>query len=44
MAVAGGYKLLDGLFQSLNTRSAGFAVVPVSGLAPAMLFLYVGMM
>lgn len=42
--LSGGYKFLDGLFQSLNTRSSGFIVVPLSGLSPAMLVLYIGMM
>lgn len=39
-----GTKLMDGIFQSLNTRSAGMNVVSLRDLSPPMLVLYVGMM
>lgn len=39
-----GVKLMDGLFQSLNTRSGGMNVLPLSSLSPALLVLYTAMM
>ena len=38
------YQALNGLFQSISTRSAGFVVVVLSQLSPAMLVLYTGLM
>lgn len=35
---------MDGIFQSISTRNAGFTVVAISLLSYAMLFLYLGMM
>ncbi len=39
-----GYRLLDGLFQSLAVRSSGFAVVPIGSLAIGLQALYIMMM
>jgi Trk-type K+ transport system membrane component len=39
-----GYRLLDGLFQSLAVRSSGFAVVPIGSLAVGVQALYIMMM
>jgi Trk-type K+ transport system membrane component len=39
-----GVKLMDGLFQSLNTRSAGMNVLQLSSLSPPLLVLYTAMM
>ncbi len=44
-----GYRVLDGLFQAISTRTAGFAVVDLSKLHPAiqvsyMLMMYVSVM
>jgi len=39
-----GFRLLDGLFQSLAVRSSGFAVIPIGSLAVGVQALYVMMM
>lgn len=39
-----GYRLLDGLFQSLAVRSSGFAVVPIGSLAVGLQASYIVMM
>ena len=39
-----GVKLMDGLFQSLNTRSAGMNIWQLSSLSPPLLLLYTAMM
>lgn len=39
-----GVKLMDGLFQSLNTRSAGMNVFALYSLSPPLLVLYTSMM
>jgi Trk-type K+ transport system membrane component len=38
------YRVLDGLFQAFAVRCGGFYVVPISGLYPGLLVLYVLMM
>ncbi|GMM32033.1 Trk2 protein [Martiniozyma asiatica (nom. inval.)] len=40
----GGYRVLDGLFQAFSTRTAGFAVVDLSLLNPAIKVSYMVMM
>lgn len=40
----GMHKLLIGLFQSMNTRSAGFLVINLAEIAPSMIVLYIIMM
>lgn len=44
--LADGYiqKAIDGLFQAIAVRAAGFSIVPLSETAPALQFLYVVMM
>jgi len=37
-------RAIDGLFQAISTRTAGFAIVGLSTIAPALQFLYVVMM
>lgn len=37
-------KAIDGLFQSIAVRAAGFSIIPLSDTAPALQFLYVVMM
>jgi Trk/Ktr/HKT type cation transporter len=44
MTIPMGYRLLDGLFQSLAVRSSGFAVVPIGSLAVGVQALYIMMM
>ncbi|KAK0389308.1 hypothetical protein NLU13_2883 [Sarocladium strictum] len=39
-----GVRIVNGLFQSASTRTAGFSSVPLSGLHPAMPVLYMVMM
>ncbi|PMD41118.1 cation transporter [Hyaloscypha variabilis F] len=39
-----GYRLLDGLFQSLSVRSSGFAVVPIGSMVVGVQALYIMMM
>ncbi|KAF8888456.1 potassium transporter [Gymnopilus junonius] len=39
-----GPRVIAGLFQGLAVRASGFAIVPLSSMAPALLFLYVVMM
>ncbi|KAG0504283.1 hypothetical protein KC19_8G016700 [Ceratodon purpureus] len=39
-----GIKLMDGIFQSLNTRSAGMNILQLSTLSPPLLVLYTAMM
>ncbi|KAH8176204.1 cation transport protein [Sarocladium implicatum] len=39
-----GTRIVNGLFQSASTRTAGFSSVPLSGLQPAMPVLYMVMM
>ncbi|TFK62975.1 TrkH-domain-containing protein [Pluteus cervinus] len=39
-----GARIVAGLFQGLAARASGFAIVPLSPLAPALQFLYVVMM
>ncbi|KAF5326139.1 hypothetical protein D9611_000830 [Ephemerocybe angulata] len=39
-----GVRVLVGLFQGLAVRASGFAIVPLSSMAPSLLFLYVVMM
>ncbi|KAF9476894.1 TrkH-domain-containing protein [Pholiota conissans] len=43
-AIPVGPRVLAGLFQGLAARASGFAIVPLSNLAPALQFLYVVMM
>lgn len=42
--LSGAYKVLNALFQSLSTRTAGFNSIPLSESNPGILVLYVGMM
>lgn len=37
-------RAIDGLFQAISTRTAGFAIVGLGSIAPALQFLYVVMM
>lgn len=37
-------KAIDGLFQGVAVRAAGFSIVPLAETAPALQFLYVVMM
>lgn len=37
-------RAIDGLFQAISTRTAGFAIVGLGTIAPALQFLYVVMM
>src|SRR6187402_3744546 len=39
-----GYRVLDGMFQSLAVRCTGFTIVSISSLVIGMRVLYVGMM
>jgi Trk-type K+ transport system membrane component len=39
-----GVRIVSGLFQSIAVRAAGFAIVNVGALAPAVQFLYIIMM
>lgn len=43
-SVSGGYQFLDGLFQAASTRTAGFAVVNLTALHPAIQVSYLIMM
>lgn len=43
-AIPIGYRLLDGLFQSLAVRSSGFAILPIGSLAVGLQALYIMMM
>jgi Trk-type K+ transport system membrane component len=43
-AIPIGYRLLDGLFQSLAVRSSGFAIIPIGSLAVGLQALYIMMM
>ncbi|KAF2023644.1 hypothetical protein EK21DRAFT_105164 [Setomelanomma holmii] len=43
-SLAGGYRFLDGLFQAASTRTAGFAVVNIADLHPAVQVSYLIMM
>jgi Trk-type K+ transport system membrane component len=43
-AMSAAQKAIDGLFQSLAVRAAGFAIVPISETAPAVQVAFVGMM
>ncbi|XMA20450.1 hypothetical protein WAI453_013241 [Rhynchosporium graminicola] len=39
-----GYRVLDGMFQTLSVRCSGFNIVSISALPCALLMLYIGMM
>jgi potassium uptake Trk family protein len=43
-AIPAGYRVLDGLFQAFSTRTAGFGVVSISSLHPAIQVSYMIMM
>lgn len=43
-SIPAGVRVLAGLFQGLAARASGFAIVPLSSMAPSLLFLYVVMM
>lgn len=43
-SIGKGYRVLDGLFQSVSTRTAGFSVVDISQLHPAVQVSYMLMM
>ncbi|KUL92058.1 hypothetical protein ZTR_02378 [Talaromyces verruculosus] len=43
-AIPAGYRVLDGLFQAFSTRTAGFGVVSISALHPAIQVSYMIMM
>ncbi|GAA5828114.1 hypothetical protein JCM11251_002595 [Rhodosporidiobolus azoricus] len=43
-AIPVGTRIIDGLFQAFAVRAAGFAIVPLSQVAPALQLLYVIMM
>ncbi|KAJ2931924.1 hypothetical protein H1R20_g5183, partial [Candolleomyces eurysporus] len=43
-SIPAGVRVLAGLFQGLAARASGFSIVPLSLMAPALLFLYVVMM
>ncbi|GAA5827392.1 hypothetical protein JCM5353_001456 [Sporobolomyces roseus] len=44
MALSPGVRCIDGLFQAIAVRTAGFSIVGLATVAPALQFLFVGMM